>query len=105
LLQLGNQPLQLCPREFLAEPKHPACYVGHGGEPLRNLMGSCFGFGIERETSPPSSFLVKRDLPLRRTDGPIGRSPAKTAWLRRAGESSEPSAASRVCDERYAARP
>jgi hypothetical protein len=60
LLQLLDELLQLCASKFSAEPKHQACYVGHGGESLGNLVGSLHGgFGIKRETPPPFSFLVK----------------------------------------------
>ena len=71
LLQLMDELLQFLAGKFLAEPKHEAWYVAHGGESLGNLAGSLKRM-LERETSPPFLLAVNSH---RRSSSPIADRP------------------------------
>jgi len=58
LLQLIDELLQVLAGKFPAEPKHQSWYLAHGGDSLRNLVGS-WKVGLQRESPPPFLFAVK----------------------------------------------
>ena len=60
LLQLLDKFLQILAGKFPAEPKYQSWYLAHGGDSLRNLVGS-WKVGLQRESPPPFLLGVKSD--------------------------------------------
>jgi hypothetical protein len=58
LLEFVDELLQVLAGKFPAEPKRQSWYLAHGGDSLRNLVGSLKG-DCERESPPPFLFAVK----------------------------------------------
>jgi hypothetical protein len=58
LLEFVDEVLQVLAGKFPAEPKRQSCYLAHGGDSLRNLVGSLKG-DLERESPPPFLSAVK----------------------------------------------
>jgi hypothetical protein len=58
LLEFVDELLQVLAGKFPAEPKRQSWYLAHGGDSLRNLVGSLKG-DWERESPPPFLFAVK----------------------------------------------